>query len=91
MAGRKLLYLLRRPVAAGHAAGLLPGEGSVSSEDDISVVLLDAAVVEAGPLPGRTFVLSEGRDRVEVRRGAQPISYADLVKLVVQADSTIVL
>lgn len=91
MAGRKLLYLLRRPVTVGHAADLLPSGGSPSSEDDVSVVLLNGAVTDDSVFPGRTFVLQEDPSLPVRRSDAKVISYADLVKLVFEADSTIVI
>jgi hypothetical protein len=89
MAGRKLLYMLRRPLHDGD--DLLPDQTPASAGDDISVVLLDAAVGEKRQFPGRTFILRENSDRDLARSGAEAISYADLVRLVVEADSTIVI
>jgi hypothetical protein len=91
MAGRKLLYLLRRPVTAGHAAELLPGAEPSSSDDDISVVLLNGATADDSVLPGRTFLLQEDRSLAVRRPELNVISYADLVRLVFEADSTIVI
>lgn len=91
MAGRKLLYILRRPLDAGDAETLLPGGKTVSLVDDISVVLLDAAVADTKPFPGRLLVLQENPAVAVSRPNAEAISYADLVKLVFEADSTIVI
>ena len=91
MAGRKLLYLLRRPATVGHAAEFLPGGGSASPEDEISVVLLNGAVTDDSAFPGRTFLLQEDPSLAVPRSGMKVISYADLVKLVFEADSTIVI
>jgi hypothetical protein len=89
MAGRKLLYMLRRPLLADD--DLLPDGTSSSSGDDISVVLLDAAVAGSRQFPGRTFVLREDPDRDVTCSNAEVISYTDLVRLVIEADSTIVI
>jgi hypothetical protein len=91
MAGRKLLYLLRRPATAGHRAEFLPCGGSTSPEDEISVVLLNGAVTDDSAFPGRTFFLQEDPSLAVPRSGMKVISYADLVKLVFEADSTIVI
>ncbi|HEX2055384.1 MAG TPA: hypothetical protein VHF07_02750 [Nitrospiraceae bacterium] len=91
MAGRKLLYMLRRPLAAGQADPLLPGGGSPSREDDVSIVLLEEATHERAPVPGRTFVLQDNHDVVADRSDVTVISYADLVRMVIEADSTIVI
>lgn len=91
MAGRKLLYMLRRPLAAGQAVPLLPGGGSSSLEDDVSIVLLDEATRDRGPFPGRTFVLQDNHGAVANRSDVTVISYADLVRMVIEADSTIVI
>lgn len=91
MAGRKLLYMLRRPLNAAQAESLLPRETSSSREDDISVVLLDPAVTDITSFPGRTFVLQDNQGVAGTRSDAAVVSYADLVRMVVEADSTIVI
>jgi hypothetical protein len=91
MAGRKLLYMLRRPLNAAQAESLLPGKTSSPLEDDISVVLLDAAVTDTRAFPGRTFVLQENLGAAGTRSDATVVSYADLLRMVVEADSTIVI
>ena len=91
MAARKLLYLLRRPLTMGHAAELLPGGRAPSSEDDVSVVLLNGAVTDDSVFPGRTFVLQEDPSLPAPRSDAKVFSYAELVKLVFEAESTIVI
>jgi hypothetical protein len=91
MAGRKLLYMLRRPLAAGAANRLLPGGKSPSLDDDVSIVLLDEATQDTGPFPGRTFILQDNHDPEAHRSDATVISYADLVRMVIEADSTIVI
>jgi hypothetical protein len=91
MAGRKLLYMLRSPLVGGDADTLLPAGTSSTHEDDRSVVLLDATLPDHMRLPGRTFVLHESHDTVRAESGARHISYADLLGMVLEADSTIVM
>jgi hypothetical protein len=90
MAGRKLLYMLRRPLPPGQADSLLPDGTSSVPEDDISVVLLDDAIAGTRRFPGRTFILQENQD-VDGGSDATRISYADLLRMVMEADSTIVI
>jgi hypothetical protein len=91
MAGRKLLYMLRSPLVAGDADTLLPAGTSSTHEDEISVVLLDATIADHMRLPGRTFVLQESHDTVREESTGRHISYADLLGMVLEADSTIVI
>jgi len=91
MAGRKLLYMLRGPLPAGQAESLLPDGTSSLLEDDISVVLLDEAIGDNGSFPGRTFLLQENQSVACGESNRTRISYADLLRMIVEADSTIVI
>ena len=91
MAGRKLLYMLRGPLSAGQVDSLLP-EGTPSLfEDDISVVLLDDANVDNRSFPGRTFLLQENPETPLPESNTMRISYTDLLKMIIDADSAIVI
>ena len=91
MAGRKLLYMLRGPLPAGRAESLLPDGASSSFEDDISVVLLDDAIADNRSLPGRTFLLQESHETPLPESDTTRISYTDLLKMIIDADSTVVI
>ena len=92
MPGRKLLYMLRRPLTAGQADDVfLDGRSFVQEENDISVVLLDSAVMDERQFPGRIFFLQEGAGPRLIRPDAKGISYAELVKLIFESDSTVVI
>jgi hypothetical protein len=91
MPGRKLLFILRRPMAVGQTDDVFLGGQSFSSGNDISVVLLNEAAADDRKFPGRTFFLQEDTAPAMVRPDLQGISYADLVKLIFEADSTVVI
>jgi hypothetical protein len=91
MAGRKLLYMLRGPLPAGQATSLLPIGTSPPLGDNISVVLLDDAIADKGQFPGGAFVLQEHEDPRLAGSGITPISYAGLLRMIIEADSTIVI
>ncbi|WP_447600316.1 hypothetical protein [Nitrospira sp. Nam80] len=90
MPGRKLLYMLRRPLTAGQTDDVFLGGRPFAQETDISVVLFDSSITDDRQFPGRIFFLQEGADPGFGGRGVQGISYADLLKLIFEADATIV-
>ena len=51
-------------------------------------IILGAAVSGDTQFPGRTFVLQEGHDAAP---DATRISYADLLRMIIEADSNIVI
>ena len=91
MAARKLLYLLRRPVKAGYADHLLPERTSASPQDELTMVLLEDANVTDLSFPGRSFILAGSAAEKEAGSTMPVISYDDLLKLILEADSTIVM
>ena len=90
MSGRKLLYLLRTSPDVAHLDSLLPQSAS-SPQDDISVVLLDASAEEVATVPGKTYVLQGDSGATALPSGVSMLSYSDLLNLIFEVDSTIVL
>jgi hypothetical protein len=90
MPGRKLLYLLRT-VDAVHRDSLLPQSTSSTPQDDISVVLLHAPTPGVTPIPGRMYLLQGESGAAIPPSGVSTLSYSDLLKLIFEVDSTIVL
>ena len=91
MPRRKLLYLLRTSVDAAHRDSLLPQSTSSSPQDNISVVLLNAPTPGATPIPGRVYLLQGESGAATPPSGVSILSYSDLVNLIFEVDSTIVL
>lgn len=91
MPGRKLLFMLRHPMTGQTDDLLLGATSSAASEDDISVVLLNTAVPDEHQFSGRIFFLRDDPGSTVDRPKAQGISYADLLRLIFEADSTIVI
>ena len=90
MPGRKLLYLLRT-VDAAHTDSLLPQSTSSSPQDDISIVLLNAPTPGATSIPGRMYLLEDESGAATPPSGGSILSYSDLLNLIFEVDSTIVL
>ena len=91
MPGRKLLYILRTPADVAHGDLLFPQSTSSSPQDDISVVFLNAPAAWATAGPGRTYVLEDGSGTTTLPSGVSILSYTDLLNLMFETDSTIVL
>ncbi|MCS6262543.1 MAG: hypothetical protein H8K11_02210 [Nitrospira sp.] len=89
MAARKTLYLLRRPVS-DPAQSLLPSASADVSSGVCSLVLLEEAVGSSPAFPGPIYVLPSASG-VPAAVSGTIISYRDLVGLIAEHDSTIVL
>jgi hypothetical protein len=87
---RKTLYLLRRPILDS-AQFLLPSASSVSNSDTVSMVLLEEAVSSAPAFPGPTYILRPASAISGESSSGKTISYCDLVALIAEHDSTVVL
>ena len=91
MPGRKLLYILRTSADVAHRDSLVPQSTSSSPQDDISIVFLNAPAAQAASVPGRTYVLEDKSGTTTLPSGVSRLSYADLLNLMFETDSTIVL
>ena len=90
MPARKTLYLLRRPVA-DPAQSLLPSATETQLADQVSLVLLEAARSSAPAFPGPVYVLQQESDAPVGGLAGKIISYRDLVTLIAEHHSIIVL
>jgi hypothetical protein len=90
MPEHKTLYLLRRPIS-DPAESLLPSAAETQLSDLVSLVLLEAAVSTAPPFPGPVYILQRGSDAPIQEGSGKRISYRDLVTLIAEHHSTIVL
>jgi len=90
MPEHKTLYLLRRPIS-DPAESLLPAAAETELSDRVSLVVLEGAVSSTPPFPGPVYILRQ-ESGAPVREGSGAnISYRELVKLIAEHDSTIVL
>lgn len=91
MPARKTLYLLRRPIV-DPGQSLLPPASSASPCDNLTLVLLEEARASSPSFPGHIYVLqpASGDDPIGSVSG-QSISYRDLIALIEEHDTTIVL
>jgi hypothetical protein len=90
MTARKTLYLLRHTIVDS-GESLLPAASTTASSDSVSLVLLEEAVSSSPSFPGPIYVI-ESVSRRSIEAGAvQSISYRELVTLIAEHDSTIVL
>jgi hypothetical protein len=90
MPDHKTLYLLRRPIA-DPAQSLLPPASPASPSDNLTLVLLEEAQSSSPSFPGKIYVLQpESEDPIGSVSG-KTISYRDLVTLIEEHDTTIVL
>lgn len=62
MPGRKLLYMLRRPLTAAQTDNVFSGGRPFARENDISIVLLGSAVTDDRQFPSASFFLRENGD-----------------------------
>lgn len=90
MPARKTLYLLRRPISDPVESLLPPASADVSS-GACSLVLLEEAVQTLPAFPGPIYVLSSASGIATSDASGRIISYRDLVGLIAEHDSTIVL
>ncbi len=90
MSACKTLYLLRRPIS-DPAQSLLPSAAETQLSDRVSLVLLEGAVSSAPAFPGPVYVLQQESDAPVQGLSGKMISYRDLVMLIIEHDSTIVL
>ena len=90
MSAAKTLYLLRRPVS-DPAQSLLPFATETQLSDRVSLVLLENAVSSAPAFPGPVYVLCKESDAPVQGVSGKKISYRELVTLIAEHDSTIVL
>lgn len=90
MAARKTLYLLRRPIS-DPAQSLLPSAAATQLSDTMSLVLLEEALSSTPAFPGPIYVLPSSSGVPVNSAFGKTISYPDLVTLIAEHDSTIVL
>ena len=89
MPSRRLLYLLRSPIADS-AQSLLPSTAFLDATSS-SLVLLEEAVSSSPSFPGQVYILRSPNDGPVASGAGKHISYQDLVVLIAEHDSTIVL
>ncbi|MCW5797111.1 MAG: hypothetical protein KIT40_01305 [Nitrospira sp.] len=90
MAKHKTLYLLRRPIS-DPAELLLPSSSDTQLADRVSLVLLEAARSTAPSFPGPVYILHHDSDPPVQSGSGKRISYRELVTLIAEHHSTIVL
>ena len=90
MPARRTLYLLRQPIS-DPAYSLLPSAAETQLSDRVSLVLLEGAVSSAPAFPGPVYVLQQKSNTPVQGLSGKMISYRDLVTLIAEHDSTIVL
>ncbi|HMU31212.1 MAG: hypothetical protein KF854_03225 [Nitrospira sp.] len=90
MSEHKTLYLLRQPIS-DPAETLLPSAAETQLADRVSLVLLEAAASTTPSFPGPIYVLHQD-SATPVQGGSRTqISYRELVTLIAEHPSTIVL
>lgn len=90
MAEHKTLYLLRRPIS-DPGESLLPSTTGTQLSDRVSLVLLETAVSAAPSFPGPVYILDQDPGTPIHEASGKRISYRDLVALIAEHHSTIVL
>ena len=92
MPGRKLLYLLRTPIDAASRSALFPQSTASSPQDDISMVLLNPPAAGVTPVAGHKMYVLHGESAApSFSGGVSTLSYHDLLSLIFEVDSTIIL
>lgn len=86
MSDRKTLYLLRRPIS-DPVQSLLPSASSTAC----SLVLLEEAVGAPPAFPGPMYVLPSAAGIPATPASGKIISYRDLIELIAEHESIIVL
>ena len=90
MPTRKTLYLLRRPILDPEQS-LLPPASPPSSSESLTLVLLEEARSSSPPFPGQVYVLQPASGSPALSVSEKVISYCDLVTLIEEHDTTIVI
>ena len=90
MAEHKTLYLLRQPIS-DPAESLLPSATDTQLADRVSLVLLEAARSTAPAFPGPVYILHHDSGTPAQGGSRKQISYRELVILIAEHHSTIVL
>jgi len=90
MSDRKTLYLLRRPIS-DPAQSLLPSASSHVSSAACSLVLLEEAAEAPPAFPGTIYVLPSAAGIPATSAFGKIISHRDLVGLIAEHESIIVL
>lgn len=90
MSARKTLYLLRRPIVDS-TQSLLPLTSAGGSGGNVSLVLLEEAVRSAPSFPGPVYVLRSSSNDCPKPSDEKIISYPELVALIAEHDTSIVL
>ena len=90
MAEHKTLYLLRQPIS-DPAGSLLPSAADSQLAARVSLVLLEAAVSTTPSFPGPIYILHHDAGTPVQGDSGKPISYRELVALIAEHHSTIVL
>ncbi len=87
---RKTLYLLRQPIQ-DPSQSLLPSPEDTDAAGTVSLVLLEQAMGSAPSFPGPVYVLSPESETSGSSGSKSVISYRDLVTLIAEHETTIVL
>ncbi|MGC3974061.1 MAG: hypothetical protein QM771_06715 [Nitrospira sp.] len=90
MGEHKTLYLLRQPIS-DPAESLLPSAADTQLADRVSLVLLEAAVPTPPSFPGPIYILQPDSGTSVQGGSGKQISYRELVSLIAEHHSTIVL
>lgn len=90
MPDQKTLYLLRRPIS-NPAESLLPSASDTHLADWVSLVLVEAAGSTVPSFPGPIYILQHGSDAPVPDGSGKKISYRELVTLIAEHPSTIVM
>ncbi|MBA5871185.1 MAG: hypothetical protein GDA68_14480 [Nitrospira sp. CR2.1] len=90
MTVRKTLYLLRQPLQDPNQS-LFPSTEDAHAAGTASLVLLEQAVGSAPAFPGPVYVLSSESVAPGTPASTSVISYRDLVALIAEHETTIVL
>lgn len=90
MSEHKTLYLLRQPIS-DPAETLLPSAAETQLADRVSLVLLEAAISTTPSFPGPIYILHQDSGRPIPGGSGKQISYRELVTLIAEHHSTIVL
>ncbi|MCC6964720.1 MAG: hypothetical protein IT391_00370 [Nitrospira sp.] len=90
MAEHKTLYLLRQPIS-DPAGSLLPSAADTQLADRVSLVLLETAGSTAPSFPGPVYILHHDSGTPVQGGSGKQISYRELVILIAEHHSTIVL
>lgn len=90
MSEHKTLYLLRQPIL-DPAETLLPSAAETQLADRVSLVLLEAAISTTPSFPGPIYILHQDSGTPIPGGSGKQISYRELVTLIAEHHSTIVL